>query len=447
MKRTLFLHVGYGKTGSSAIQSWLANNSANLANQGFSYTIKDTESIQYRISSGNGGPLNGFLVGLRNEEQFKQHYFNHDLANTIISSETLSLSPDSIFKLENFCKTNGIELKVIAYVRDLADWTYSAYVQGVKRHCSLMSYSDYIIGLEAFPHVFMAKMMDEQFSNITFVHYNSHKSDVVKPFSQWANIQAELLIPLANRKVNRTLTVDEIKVVQRFVSWRKRYFNDLDSFNISMLISDWLVNDYPEKESEVGISEQNITLLKNQFGHVIRDFNQSIGHKHGFTLNCFNNDTLSEESIAQSSKEQTCAEGLLESVLSYVLSREDVGDRLFRVTLLVEAYKINPTMVEKLLEDKRWSSYSAVRSTLHTLATLSPEQLIGLQELFYPAAKESARYELEPQDYLLFRDAALALENAKLDLAYPLMKIALKGRPNGKLIKDRLRRYENKLSS
>ncbi|MFV8422592.1 hypothetical protein, partial [Vibrio parahaemolyticus] len=210
MKRTLFLHVGYGKTGSSAIQSWLANNSANLATQGFSYTIKDTESIQYRVSSGNGGPLNGFLVGLRNEEQFKQHYFNHDLANTIISSETLSLSPDSIFKLENFCKTNGIELKVIAYVRDLADWTYSAYVQGVKRHCSLMSYSDYIIGLETFPHVFMAKMMDEQFSNITFVHYNSHKSDVVKPFSQWANIQAELLIPLANRKVNRTLTVDEI---------------------------------------------------------------------------------------------------------------------------------------------------------------------------------------------------------------------------------------------
>ncbi|MFV8422958.1 hypothetical protein, partial [Vibrio parahaemolyticus] len=200
-------------------------------------------------------------------------------------------------------------------------------------------------------------------------------------------------------------------------------------------------------ESEVGMSEQNITLLKNQFGHVIRDFNQSIGHKHGFTLNCFNNDTLSEENIAQSSTEQTHAEGLLESVLSYVLSREDVGDRLFRVTLLVEAYKINPTMVEKLLEDKRWSSYSAVRSTLHTLATLSPEQLIGLQELFYPAAKESARYELEPQDYLLFRDAALALENAKLDLAYPLMKIALKGRPNGKLIKDRLRRYENKLSS
>jgi hypothetical protein len=293
----------------------------------------------------------------------------------------------------------------------------------------------------------MAKMMDEQFSHITFVHYNSHKSDVVEPFSQWANIKTELLIPLANRKVNRTLTVDEIKVVQRFVSWRKRYFNDLDSFNISMLISDWLVNDYPEKESEVGISEQNITLLKNQFGHVITDFNQSIGHKHGFTLNCFNNDTLSEESIAQSSTEQTHAEGLLESVLSYVLSREDVGDRLFRVTLLVEAYKINPTMVEKLLEDKRWSSYSAVRSTLHTLATLSPEQLIGLQELFYPAAKESARYELEPQDYLLFRDAALALENAKLDLAYPLMKIALKGRPNGKLIKDRLRRYENKLSS
>ncbi|WP_282177101.1 hypothetical protein [Vibrio nereis] len=440
MQHTLLLHVGYGKTGSSALQSWLANNASCLAEQGFSYAIKDKDSIQYRISSGNGGPLNGFLAGLSNAEQFKQHYFNHDLANTIISSEILSLSPDTISKLESFCKTNSIELKVLAYVRDLADWTYSAYVQGVKRHCSLMSYSDYIVNMKAFPHISMAKMMNGRFSDITFVHYNTHKADVVAPFAQWANIREDLLIPLANRKVNRTLTVDEIQVVQLFVSWRQSYFNDLDTFNISMLISDWLVNDFPNKESEVAITEKNIEQLTGKFGQSLEAFNRSIGESNGFALS-YADVTLVPQMKEVSVSEEVIDVHLFELVLRYVLSRPGVCDHLFRVILLIEAYKLFPQLVERLLNEERWKVLRKIAPSLGALATLNPQQVIGLKHLF-----ESPRYELDSQDYLLFRDSALALENSNLDLALPLMEIASKGRPNGKLIKDKLKQYKSRVN-
>lgn len=446
MKRTLFLHVGYGKTGSSAIQSWLANNAALLAKQGFSYTIKDSESLNYRVSSGNGGPLSDFLTGALTEAELEEHYFNHAFPNTIISSETLFLSPDSISRLTLFCQKQAIQLNVLAYVRDVADCTYSAYVQSVKRHCSLISYSDYLNTLDVFSHIAEAKMMDQRFENITFTHYNTHKADVLAPFIDWANIESSELTALGNRKVNRTLTSDEIQVVQHFVRWRKRYFDDLEFFNISMLISDWLVNDYPDKHTDASVSQVHLNLLVEKFGHVVDDFNHTIGKRHGVSLSCGHPEVLSESS--SNKQEVPLDHALLETVLRYVLSREDVGDKTFRISVLIEAYKLMPDTVEKMLAEPQWACYSGIKASLATLATLTPKQVLGLESMYTSsAAKPKTRYELQAQDYVLFRDAAIELEQTKIELAYSLMSIAQKGRPNGKLILSKLNQYKNKLRS
>lgn len=442
MQHTLLLHVGYGKTGSSALQSWLANNASCLAEQGFSYAIKDKDSIHYRISSGNGAPLNDFLAGLTDEEQVHQHYFSHQLPKTIISSETLSLTPESLVKLNGFCQKKHIKLKVIAYVRDLVDWTYSAYVQSVKRHCSLSSYTDFIKNeMGDFPHVSLANMMDEYCEDISFVHYNTWRNDVVLPFVRWAGIPLEAMTPLTNRRVNRSLTIDEIRVVQLFVKWRKRYFNDLEEFNISMLISDWLVNDFPHTESEISVSKEDIDYLRMKFGQSIEDFNCSMGEQSGFTLNCGDNIQTASVKVPTGSSDGKVNFDLFELVLGYVLSRTDVCNQLFRVVLLVEAYKLSSSLVERVLSEERWRPLRAIGLSLESLATLSPNQLLGLAPLF-----TRPRYELSGQDYILFRDAALALEGSSVDLALPLMEIASKGRPNGKLIKDKLKQYKSRVN-
>ena len=60
MKKTkLFLHIGHGKTGTSAIQSSLAIASNDLAGQGISYPIQQSlrdRASRLEIPSGNWEP-------------------------------------------------------------------------------------------------------------------------------------------------------------------------------------------------------------------------------------------------------------------------------------------------------------------------------------------------------------------------------------------------------
>ena len=60
MKKTkLFLHIGHGKTGTSAIQSSLAIASNDLAEQGINYPIQQSlrdRASRLEITSGNWEP-------------------------------------------------------------------------------------------------------------------------------------------------------------------------------------------------------------------------------------------------------------------------------------------------------------------------------------------------------------------------------------------------------
>ena len=49
--RELFLHVGFAKTGSSALQSWLASNVRELASLGFNYAGENESAKSYKTSS------------------------------------------------------------------------------------------------------------------------------------------------------------------------------------------------------------------------------------------------------------------------------------------------------------------------------------------------------------------------------------------------------------
>lgn len=57
--KTLYLHVGHQKTGSSAIQSFLRRHANTLRKQGLVYPVPNTQRGQsiYKITSGNGGIL------------------------------------------------------------------------------------------------------------------------------------------------------------------------------------------------------------------------------------------------------------------------------------------------------------------------------------------------------------------------------------------------------
>jgi hypothetical protein len=138
--KTLILHIGHNKTGSSAIQAFLAMNCLLLKSKGFYYPNPPGFGQPYQTSSGNGRILydvrNKRL--LKSKEDFKE-FFKED-ENVIISSEFftkfLSIEKNIIDLLD---LTKGINIKIIVYLRRQSEFVSSAYNQYVKNHDNIDS--------------------------------------------------------------------------------------------------------------------------------------------------------------------------------------------------------------------------------------------------------------------------------------------------------------------
>ncbi|MBF7731740.1 hypothetical protein [Pseudomonas sp. N040] len=280
----LYLHNGFGKTGSSALQSWLANNVAALARQGFSYTNLDDESLNYRVSSGNAQVLAKFLAGEVTEKKLLATYFAHGLSATIISSEVLGLDAAALKRLNEFCGRHGLSLKVVFYVRNCYEFLYSAFVQAVKRHCYLGDFRDFVAKTEKVRHVERARRIVESGTNYHVIHYDAVKRDVVRPFCAAVGADYAQLGSLQARTVNRTLTSAEIAVVQFFTRISQEFFGNAQAFNYSALVSDWLVNGFPEKRADLPYSATVIGDLREKFVDDLLWFNRNVGERFAVSL-------------------------------------------------------------------------------------------------------------------------------------------------------------------
>lgn|GEM_PF-3655159 len=154
--RQLFLHVGTGKTGTSAIQDCLEKNQAALYSRGVKYPSHSDLAAPGAdiVSSGNGGPLRHFLVpewrnGKLDEERFLQKLANNFSGKThsvVISNETLEYgSAEKFIQLTKFCEQAEIELKVIYFARDIAAHALSAWSQITCHHGSILSWEDFLV--------------------------------------------------------------------------------------------------------------------------------------------------------------------------------------------------------------------------------------------------------------------------------------------------------------
>ncbi len=135
--KKLFLHIGLGKTGTSALQYWLSLNHGNLKALGYCYADLVEEAKTGAITSGNGVPLRqAFIEGDDAEVRrlFDEVYFE-GCSRSIISSESFQrLSDDNLELMNQICTEQNIELKVIAFARSVYEHCYSVYLQRVKRH-------------------------------------------------------------------------------------------------------------------------------------------------------------------------------------------------------------------------------------------------------------------------------------------------------------------------
>jgi hypothetical protein len=134
MKKSIYIHVGPPKTGTSILQSWLMGRSEQLlAETTIYYPKHDTD--QNQVSSGHNQLFLETKVG--HKTQFNHKKFSGLLDDfELENKEILLLSSEYFFyQIPEFIKyVNKYQIQFIAYVRPEFEFIESIYNQSVKRN-------------------------------------------------------------------------------------------------------------------------------------------------------------------------------------------------------------------------------------------------------------------------------------------------------------------------
>lgn len=228
MAKKVILHIGFHKTGSSALQVFLATNADRLAAAGIGYPYPDPEHIVATGGcSGNavqvlyrGGFMDGFKVGGDIESRLTEAYFGK-LAEVIhavpqhtalVSSEVLSVA--SMENLTHFMEILRPfhDVEIVCFVRDPFDLVFSYWLQMIKGESQTFSFSSY---MEKAIHGKHSPSMLNSFAffhslglPLTVLNFDHHRRNIAAPFLR--AIGAENLIGqvelTTTREANRSLT-------------------------------------------------------------------------------------------------------------------------------------------------------------------------------------------------------------------------------------------------
>lgn len=226
MNKQLFVHIGLPKTGSSAIQAWLARHSRKLNELGFSYKGFNEGAEDGSITSGNGPALTKTLIqggdfrfgkdGAHPMHGLMEHYFG-DAPRAIVSSETLSkLKPENIEHLSAWCASENIDLHVLAYVRHIYDHCFSAYQQYVKASGYTATFLEFSQTYENTQCRQIELWHSVLGKRLSVALYDEHKLNLVAHFSEWAQLPSFKAKPTASGsdRVNRSLSYPELELIR-----------------------------------------------------------------------------------------------------------------------------------------------------------------------------------------------------------------------------------------
>ncbi|MCR8826263.1 hypothetical protein [Pseudosulfitobacter koreensis] len=232
MKR-LILHVGHGKTGSSAVQSALALSTDALAAHGIHYPAHPSfeQARAGRISAGN---VNGRT--LISTARTALNAGRHDV---LLSNESLIHFFLDDPALLDRVKALGAEVVVILYLRNPVEHAQSVYGQTVKRGGSVARFDAFLDDYQtpAKVRAFLT-LLDKAGVDVRIVNYSNHADNILRSFEDALTLPTGTLTPAPKARVNRSLTRSELEV--------QRMFNRHWGRRSSRFVSDALCNALPD---------------------------------------------------------------------------------------------------------------------------------------------------------------------------------------------------------
>lgn len=202
--RTLYLHIGHGKTGSSYIQSALAGSVEALGNLGIEYPPhQGIEAAAHgSVSSGNGRNLltEGFrLYGER----------------TLLSGEQLfglMATGENRGKIDKALAGLGAEqIKVLLFIRDPVSNCCSSYQQSVKRNGNTREISKAMRSFSRPEQVNkVLNYLDGQGAETTVFNYSRERDRLIECLEKWLDVPVGSISRPPVGVINRSMTRSEI---------------------------------------------------------------------------------------------------------------------------------------------------------------------------------------------------------------------------------------------
>lgn len=207
--RTLYLHVGHGKTGSSYLQSAFAEQREQLSALGIDYPLTPQELLDAttsgRISSGNPSHL------LYLEPQSLPIGSGH----LLFSFENFleAFLEGRVDRLDAFCEYQGItDTRILLFTRNPISHLCSEYQQHIKRNGATFSLDEYteIYDMPERVAAFLRLLGPRADTELTVLNYSRRSGDMLRPVEQWLGIPADTLFVSHRDTINRSLTPTEL---------------------------------------------------------------------------------------------------------------------------------------------------------------------------------------------------------------------------------------------
>jgi len=344
MKSPIFLHIGQGKTGTSAIQAALARNHDALKARGLLYPEHGSfaQARAGQVTSGNLDPENWFegqvMPAVRAAPGHPAYLF---------SNEHLLYRMDEFFERVGRYR-DDYRFEIILFVRNPIESLASTYQQAVKRGGYAGSIRAFAEHEAVTPLAASAvERLDRAGIAFTLFNYSVTLGDTVARFFGHLGMAELVAAQRAAKIVNRSLSRAELEFV--------RYVNQIFGAHHGTLVADALVNELPDVAAErVEIDQATRDYVRARNGEAMDLLNRFLPASERLTFDMADDPAgatpHSELSTAQSAVIARMFPGVLTPadgiVLRDIAMKYDDGAALTRedaIALMEYARKARPT--------------------------------------------------------------------------------------------------------
>ncbi len=280
---TLFLHVGAGKTGTSALQVAFAQNIEELKAAGVVYPADAStrDAAQGQITSGNGFYIARHVSVKRGTlAPFYSYWAKRQLNSALRSRQNLLYSSEyfqtlkmhRLNRLVEHAKKAGYETKIIYYVRSIAGHAASVYSQTLKRQKSTLTFGEFLEQRYRVPFLPFIERANEAAgrNNVLVYNFDAVRTDLFAHFLQnILTIDASKFHFVNPKSVNRSLGAFEAEFL--------RYLNGF--FKVqhqAQFVSDALIYAHEDSQSEFTISPAELNFLKQRYASTVEALNEYV---------------------------------------------------------------------------------------------------------------------------------------------------------------------------